>query len=95
LEYGVITEPGNDHGYIYIDGDFISNTVFISQSRLGIPDIIVCNERDWFIIKNINIKDQFHFEYVGERCQPNDAIQILLLQKGLDYKRYDMVPCSK
>jgi hypothetical protein len=89
LEYGVITEPGNEHRCINIDGNFISNTVFISQSRMNILDIIVCNERDWFIIKSITVKDQLHFEYIGERYQPNDAIQILLLQKGLDYKRYD------
>jgi len=84
LKYGVIAEPGNAHGYIGINGDFISNDIFVSQAELSIGDIIVRNKRDWFLIKNINIKDRFHFEYIGEGYQPNDVIHTLFLQKELE-----------
>jgi len=80
LKYGLIVEPELDHKYLSVSGDFSSNDIFVSQAELCIGDIITRNEYAWFLIKGINVKDQFHFEYIGETRQPKDIIHTLSLE---------------
>lgn len=72
MNYGVIIEPGKNHQYVKVDGEFVSNRSFISQIKLAPGDIVVLGDNDWFLIKNVITNDRATYESFGTIVKPGN-----------------------
>jgi len=75
MNYEAIVEPGKDHKYINVIGEFFSDQLFVSQVELIPGDIIVRGDTDWFLIEGVKIQDKISHEYFGIIIKPNNYLE--------------------